>query len=280
MKDIKILEAKWHIDFPEGFRCRFINSETEKKVLHTHDYYEIFLTLTDDIYHVVNDKTEMLKKGSLVFIRPGDIHLYENTEEPYRFINLAFSEEIANSVFDFVGTELSINEMCTGDYPPTIYLSENECEKAENLFQTINYVPADKHMEKRLQCKAILISLFSSYFSRFGSEKDIYEIPSWLSNAYEQMKSDKYFKEGIPAMVELCGKSYEHISRCLKKYYHITVTEYINSLKLNYAANLLSNTDYSLTDICLECGFNNPTYFSSYFKKVYGETPHEYRKKH
>ena len=53
----KLLEEKWHIDFPEGFKCRFITSETENKVLHQHEYYEIFLTLSEYITHHINNKT-------------------------------------------------------------------------------------------------------------------------------------------------------------------------------------------------------------------------------
>lgn len=129
MKKYKVLEAKWHIDFPEGFRCRFINSSTEKKVLHAHEYYEIFLTLTDDITHIINGKTENLKKGSLVFIRPNDVHLYKNDEKPYRFINFAFSKELAKALFDFLSEDLNIDEMLNCPMPPTIPLSNSECKK-------------------------------------------------------------------------------------------------------------------------------------------------------
>jgi AraC family cel operon transcriptional repressor len=279
MKKYKVLEAKWHIDFPEGFRCRFINSSTEKKVLHAHEYYEIFLTLTDDITHIINGKTENLKKGSLVFIRPNDVHLYKNDEKPYRFINFAFSKELAKALFDFLSEDLNIDEMLNCPMPPTIPLSSSKCKKTANLFQTINYVASDNHLEKRLQCKSILTTLFTKYFSRFSSNDNSNDIPIWLSQTYEQMKSVKNFYNGIPAMVEISGKTYEHLSRCMKKYYNITVTEYINLLRLNYAANLLVNTNYSLTDIYLECGFSNQTYFSTCFKRTYGMTPTAYRKK-
>ena len=163
--------------------------------------------------------------------------------------------------------------------PPTIPLSNSECKKTTNLFQTINYVASDNHLEKRLQCKSILTTLFTKYFSRFSSNDNSNDIPIWLSQTYEQMKSVKNFYTGIPAMVEISGKTYEHLSRCMKKYYNITVTEYINSLRLNYAANLLVNTNYSLTDLYLECGFSNQTYFSTCFKRTYGMTPTAYRKK-
>ncbi|MDO5310899.1 MAG: AraC family transcriptional regulator, partial [Clostridia bacterium] len=185
----------------------------------------------------------------------------------------------AKSVFAFTETEIPVNELCSCAFPPTIYLSHTECKKVENLFQTINYIPGDKHIEKRLQCKFILINLFSKYFIRFNSSPSDSDIPSWLSGAYEQMKSVKNFREGTPAMIKLCGKSYEHVSRSIKKYYGTTLTEYINTLRLNYAANLLTNTNYTLTDIYLECGFNSPSYFSSSFKNHYGLSPYEYRKK-
>lgn len=275
----KILEAKWHIDFPEGFRCRFINSTTEKKVLHSHEYYEIFLTLTDDITHIINNKTENLKKGSLVFIRPNDVHLYKNNEKPYRFINFAFSKELAQSLFDFLREDLALDEMLNCPMPPSILLSNSECKKTVNLFQTINYVASSDHLEKRLQSKSILTTLFTKYFSRLSSDANAKDIPPWLFHTYEQAKSAKNFREGISALVEISGKTYEHLSRSMKKYYGITVSEYITSLRLNYAANLLVNTNYSLTDIYLECGFNNQTYFSSCFKRIYGVTPTAYRKK-
>lgn len=76
MQTPKRLKAQHHIDFPEGYRCRFINSITERNVLHSHEYYEIFLTLTDDIAHEVNGVCENLKIGSLTFIRPNDVHIY------------------------------------------------------------------------------------------------------------------------------------------------------------------------------------------------------------
>lgn len=202
-----------------------------------------------------------------------------HADNPYRFINFAFSKNPAKSLFDFLAGDLSINEMLTCPMPPTILLSNSECKRTENLFQAINYISSDNHFEKRLQCKSILTTLFTKYFSRFSADKDGRSIPVWLSHTCEQMKYIKNFCIGIPAMVEISGKTYEHLSRCMRKYYNTTVTEYINSLRLNYAANLLVNTDYSLTDIYLECGFNNPAYFSTCFKRTYALTPSAYRKK-
>lgn len=40
---------------------------------------------------------------------------------------------------------------------------------------------------------------------------------------------------------------------------------------------LLAVTDYPITDIALNCGFSNPSYFSRQFEEFMGSTPGEYR---
>ncbi len=42
---------------------------------------------------------------------------------------------------------------------------------------------------------------------------------------------------------------------------------------------MLKNTDSSITDIYMQCGFDSPSYFSKVFKQSTGMTPTEYRKK-
>lgn len=141
----------------------------------------------------------------------------------------------------------------------------------------MNCIPDKDTNEKRLQAKYILTVLFSKYFSGLKNNDTKKQIPLWLSHVYEQMQKPENFQSGIPAMVKLSNKSYEHLSRSMKKYYNVNITQYINSLRLNYAANMIKNTNYSLTDICFECGFNSTSYFSSCFKKNYGISPTEYR---
>lgn len=277
MQTPKILKAEFHIDFPEGYRLRFINSITERNVLHSHEYYEIFLTLTNDIEHQVNGVTENLKAGSLVFIRPNDVHIYTKKDQPYRFINFAFVNELANEVFEFLGKDIDVDSMLKCDMPPTILLTKHETAQTEAIFNHINCIPSADIKEKRLQVKYILTSLFIKYFSRFTNYSTVNKTPDWLTRVCEQMKAHENFQVGVQAMVELSNKTYEHISRSMKKYYGVTVTEYINSLRLNYAANMIKNTNYTLTHICFEAGFNSSSYFSSCFKKYFNMSPTQYR---
>ena len=52
--------------------------------MHSHDFFEFFLVKRGTIHHQVNSRTELLKPGTLVLIRPKDEHSLTCTEESDR----------------------------------------------------------------------------------------------------------------------------------------------------------------------------------------------------
>jgi len=55
---------------------------------------------------------------------------------------------------------------------------------------------------------------------------------------------------------------------------------YLNNYRLNMACTLLCSTTLSMKSICNEVGMSNESYFYTLFKKEYGITPYQYRKKY
>ena len=55
-----------------------------------------------------------------------------------------------------------------------------------------------------------------------------------------------------------------------------SITEFIRTIRLNYAIELLKKRAGTISEIAYDAGFNNPTYFSISFKKQYGISPKEY----
>ena len=66
--------------------------------------------------------------------------------------------------------------------------------------------------------------------------------------------------------------------RNFKQYTGQTPMQYILSIRIVNAENLLENTDYNLSEISRIIGYENPLYFSRIFKKQKGLSPSEYRK--
>lgn len=58
----------------------------------------------------------------------------------------------------------------------------------------------------------------------------------------------------------------------------LTIFEYLNKIKIDYACKLLLNTDLNVVDISYDCGFNNLSHFNKQFRKFIGKTPTDFRR--
>ncbi len=74
------------------------------------------------------------------------------------------------------------------------------------------------------------------------------------------------------------GYSEEYLRQIFKSESKISIMQYINNVRMSRGAELLKNTDYSVTDVAFSCGFDDSNYFSTAFKKRYGAPPKKYRK--
>ena len=73
--------------------------------------------------------------------------------------------------------------------------------------------------------------------------------------------------------------SFEHFSRMFKKETGLGFSKYLNSLRLQYAEQLLKSSEkYSITEVAQICGFDDSNYFSKKFKEVYGISPKKLQK--
>ena len=72
--------------------------------------------------------------------------------------------------------------------------------------------------------------------------------------------------------------SEKYISRYFKEHFHITLSQYITHLMLEHAKQLLQDTDIPVTEIAMQSGYQNVSYFTRSFRKTYGVSPLKYRK--
>lgn len=68
-----------------------------------------------------------------------------------------------------------------------------------------------------------------------------------------------------------------HLNRKVKAITGGTTSELVQSLRLYTAKNLLLTTDLPVWEIAHRCGIDDPTYFSTLFKKATGKTPVQFR---
>lgn len=68
-----------------------------------------------------------------------------------------------------------------------------------------------------------------------------------------------------------------HFSREFRKAFGESPYSYLLTRRLERAATLLRGTEYSVADICMQVGLTSVGSFTSSFRRVYGQTPREYR---
>lgn len=110
-----------------------------------------------------------------------------------------------------------------------------------------------------------------SFQARYGirSEK--------LSRAIRVMEEDLEEIETMSRVAERTGISNRQLERLFKRYLNSTPKKYLNALRLGRARQLLQETEMSVTEVTLACGFENPSHFSRLYRQTYGVSPREQR---
>ena len=92
---------------------------------------------------------------------------------------------------------------------------------------------------------------------------------------------DEHYADDVSlsALAERYGVSYSHLSKLFHDYSGLTFREYLLSLRIDRAAELLLSTDMPVKRVAFESGFRDTGYFIRQFKRKHGLTPVNFRKR-
>jgi len=133
---------------------------------------------------------------------------------------------------------------------------KNICCKADGKMYVQEYL--SKVMEKINQLKADKTGLM------------LEKAKKYIHQHYNQDIS-------LDDIASMSGFSTYYFCKMFKKYYHVSFTDYLTSLRIKHAKELLQNPDLSIKEITEMIGYLDSNYFTRVFKKYEGLTPTEYR---
>lgn len=94
----------------------------------------------------------------------------------------------------------------------------------------------------------------------------------------EYVKSHLSEKITLDQVAAAAGLSKYYFLRKFRQITGVTVTDYVNRLRCEYAKEFLQRGTYSSKEVASLCGFESVSYFSSVFKKYTGAKPSDYKK--
>nr|MBP7472519.1 response regulator [Prevotella sp.] len=111
-------------------------------------------------------------------------------------------------------------------------------------------------------------------------QMEITSLDEQLINDATQYVEDNLSADiSVEAMSEALNMSRVHLYKKMVAITGTTPSEFIRSIRLRYAEQLLTKSQRSISEIAYTVGFNSPRIFSKYFKDMYGVQPSQYKKK-
>jgi AraC family cel operon transcriptional repressor len=273
----RILEKERFVDMRTEISYRIVHSSSERFVEHAHDYYEAFVMLSGSVKHTSVGKSYKISAGDFVFIRPRDVHKFTPISDgEFSFINLTFTEKTFQDMARYLGDGFPTEALINAEDSPRACLTQGELLNLESKISYLSTVNHESLSDLKTVLRIMLIELITSHFYSYTAPTE--KLPPWLEKLLVTMRNDSNFTLGLDRMIELSGKTREHLARTMKKHLGQTSTEYINELRLNYIANMLRITRKGITEIILESGFTSISRAAGLFKENYGLSMRDFRK--
>lgn len=116
-----------------------------------------------------------------------------------------------------------------------------------------------------------------TYFGSFTPHED--HTDDLVKKAQEEIKKNFSHANTVEEIINVVPASRRNLVRRFKQVTGITPIEYLQKTRIEAAKQLLEQSRYSVTEVMLESGYNDPKTFRTLFKRTVGMTPTMYREK-
>lgn len=222
--------------------------------LHFHMAFEIIYVNCGHLIISIDQKEYRLQKDDLAFVFPNQIHEFV-TEDYSEITVILFSTELIGDFFmNYKGrvpnnSILHLENGLNDDKLGTTYSQKSFLYYiCDQFVQKKVFIPVKQSIQTKLLHKIILY-VEQNYSHDFN-----------LKDVAKKLQYD-----------------YPYISKLFTRQMDITFTQYLNNYRISQACYLLKNSEKSIGDIALNCGYNNLKTFHRNFRKTTNQSPREYR---
>ena len=255
--------------------------------LHLHPELQITLIEKSHGTLFVGDSISTFHPGDLFIIGPNIPHALKNDTSYYqdkdlvaKSISIFFSKEAFGDNF-FQLPELSkINEFLNHAEKGLRVLGENI-----ELKEMILKIEKQKGFNRLLLLFSILQNLANhknlESLSRISFSATSNELQSEKISRVFQFIMDNYHRPiKLEEAAEITNLSVSAFCRYFKLRTRSTFSRFLNEIRVSTACKQLIESEYSVSEICYQVGFNNISNFNRQFKIITGFTPSQYLSKH
>lgn len=245
---------------------------------HWHEEHEFIYITSGSACIRIGVNTLELKEGECAFVKANALHSISTEDNAhFGFYAVVFHPALIFSDIDICNKYLSPLYEINNRFSP----SGSENFVIETI-KTLCQVYDTKTFAYELKIKSLLYSIFSHIF-----EYGLFHMEDNFNNKKATDKLEKVIKYihanclsyiTVEELATISGYSVSHFTRFFKELTGKTPIEYINRQRIYCACEMLKNTNLSVLEISLACGFEHVGYFIKAFKKYTDYTPLRYKK--
>lgn len=214
-------------------------------------------------------KETVISEGNMILFRPGEIqYYYYHAPDKTEVYWVHFTGRHVESILEVYELPETENVFYTGTSPDYQWLCRQMIQELQLCRE--NY---EELLSLNLRHIFIMIHRYLKEGRKSGSDIQ-----------YEIERATHYFNENYSSHINIEEYALSrHLSVCwfirsFRQILKVTPMQYILSLRMANAQNLLESTGYNISEIAAAVGYDNPLYFSRLFHRHTGMSPSEYRK--
>jgi AraC-like DNA-binding protein len=258
----------------------YLSDNPHLKVPHTHSFYHIVFFTEGRGEHVIDFEKFPVQKGTIYFMRPGQVHNwhFEGKVDGYivnfssTFFDRLFIETKVIDQFSVFGADIAKH---------VVKLNKKGQHSVKEKFEAIIREQAEKKESAPLMIAAILMQLLVEVSRSMPPDKKVQELGTknailrdfqlLIENHFTQMKLPKDY-------AALLFITPHQLNTICKEGLGIAAGEVIRNRVLLEAKRLLINFDLPIGEISDRLNFPDHSYFVKFFKKYTTITPEAFRR--
>ena len=143
----------------------------------------------------------------------------------------------------------------------------------------IETAEANFSQEKCETLGALVESYIRMLIELCPDETEKNEFDPLIENLKSYIEANLEYDVDLTLLARIFHYNEKYLGRLFKKKTGYSFSEWINMRRVERGRELLVSSKDSIISVSMKIGFNNVTYFNRVFKKQYGVTPSEYRRK-
>ena len=257
-------------DFKVGPYGGFGFSSIDTRSHRHNDYYEITFIVSGVYIHTYKGHNYNLTPGDLILMSPHSEHQLYTEPMQATFFAICIQEDFFLSCVKqhFPDFEEHVFSKCT-----VAHLDSTDFTYLEQLGRQLSNTRPSRYVADTLT----YLTLVNIFHKNNPTLKNKSEPVQRILNL---LNEPSLLHMPASRLYSTAGLSAPTFIKNFKEQTGYTIVEYKNKKRMEFAANMLRNTDKKVIDIAYELRFESLSYFLRTFKKEFGITPTEYRKNH